>query len=198
MKYKGFTLMELMVVIAVMAIFLTLMVGNIGGSRAQNRDIVRVSHIQDIRLALEEYRSSCGEFPNTLELGANNGDCPSGFSLGDVVNELPVNPDYDSTAAFFTSSYQYSNTFNGYVYAGLSNSANGSCYDYHLGVPLESMYNDSSNQFDVNTRYLREDHDCGDGDTPFEFTCLGSRDDFDGNDDQFDALYDYRSANNCQ
>jgi len=189
---KGFTLIELMVVITVMAIFLTLVIVNIDDSRATNRDTVRSSHVQEIRIALEEYKVRCGEYPNTLLLSANNG-CPAGFSLGNVLKAIPVNPYYSSVPPFHLGN-SISSAFNGYYYAGLSTRSGGPCYEYHVGVPLEGNYNGSS--YTINS-LLSEDHDCAHEEGKYAHTCTGSQVDFDGSNDSSHGVYDFRSAKNC-
>ncbi|MFT7016586.1 MAG: prepilin-type N-terminal cleavage/methylation domain-containing protein, partial [Candidatus Paceibacteria bacterium] len=75
MKYrkKGFTLIEMLVVIGIALTLLVIMLVNLNDSRKKARDNVRVADISTIRLALEEYRVACGVFPTRLDITANNG-----------------------------------------------------------------------------------------------------------------------------
>lgn len=200
-KNTGFTIVELLVVIGIIAIILVVMIVNLDDSRAASRDTVRLADMQAIQLALQEYRSVCDEYPNRLELIANNG-CPPNVTLGDFLSEIPENPYYNEEPASFIELNNSVVAFNGYYYAGLSSSNGGPCYDYHLGVPLESG-RVSAEEYQV-TQYLTEDHDCpkvvsGTG-SAFNMTaaCAGSEPDFEGGEeDSTYGVYDVRSTNTC-
>jgi prepilin-type N-terminal cleavage/methylation domain-containing protein len=200
-KKTGFTIVELLVVVGIIAIILVIMIVNLNDSRAASRDTVRLADMQAIQLALQEYRSMCSEYPNRLELTANNG-CPGTVSLGDFISEIPENPSYKDNPTLFIDNNTV-DTFNGYYYAGLSSSNGGPCYDYHLGVPLESG-RISDEEYQV-TQYLREDHDCPEVDnvgpsSAFNMTatCAGSEPDFEGGEeDSTYGVYDVRSTNTC-
>jgi prepilin-type N-terminal cleavage/methylation domain-containing protein len=73
MNHRGFTLVELLVVIAVMGILLTLGVVNLRGSQANARDSERKTDIDTIAVHLNAYYqsgsdsvSSPNEYPSTL------------------------------------------------------------------------------------------------------------------------------------
>lgn len=198
MNKKGFTLMEVLVVVAVMTAVVVLAMVNINKTRSQARDKVRVAHIQEIRLAIEQYRTACGEYPAQLVADTING-CPPGVTLGDFLSEVPDNPDYSETPHVYQNGvYDVNNTYNGYLYAGLTSSLGGKCFEYHLAVPLESTRESdgySSNEF------FSEDHDCAAvslASEPYNRTCATSASDFSNADADTDyGLYDLRSANNC-
>ncbi len=142
-KQKAFTLIEMMVVIALMAVLLLIIVGNFSGQKTQARDNVRISGIQDIRLALEEYKLTCGEYPESLNPTTHNGiygNCPKKF--GDFLPHMPENPNYAESPVLDT-----------YFYKGLSSEQGGPCYDYYVAVALE---NKESKEF-------KKDHDWNGG-----------------------------------
>lgn len=62
---KGFTLIEFMVVLALMGIFATLGIANYQGSQKYGRDGRRQADLEVIRSALELYRSDNGGYPLT-------------------------------------------------------------------------------------------------------------------------------------
>jgi type II secretory pathway pseudopilin PulG len=71
MKHRGFTIIELIVIIAVMGILLILGVANLSGSQANARDAERKTDIETIALHLETYyssgtdgSSSIGQYPS--------------------------------------------------------------------------------------------------------------------------------------
>jgi general secretion pathway protein G len=59
----GFTLIEVMVVVAIIGVLLALSAAGLQGARASSRDAQRKSQLEDIRSALEIYRSDCGSYP---------------------------------------------------------------------------------------------------------------------------------------
>jgi type II secretion system protein G len=85
-KKTGFTLIELLVTISIIAVLLT--VGSAAYTRANSkaRDGKRQSDLEQIRSALELYRTDNGSYPNT---GAPN--------YTDVANLGVLSPDYIKT-----------------------------------------------------------------------------------------------------
>ncbi len=75
---KGFTLVELLVVIAIIGILSTLSVVSLNSARAKARDARRLSDIKQIRTALEMYFDSNMSYPDgttTTTLGVNTTAC---------------------------------------------------------------------------------------------------------------------------
>ncbi len=64
--YKGFTLVELLVVIGVIAVILGISIFGIGGARKGSRDTKRKADLETIRSAAELYRSDYDGYPATL------------------------------------------------------------------------------------------------------------------------------------
>ncbi len=192
---KAFTVVEMLVVIAIMSIMLTYILINIKKSRLQARDKVRVADIQKIRLALEEYKLHCGEYPNKLELTAHNG-CHHQEHLSDFLPVIPVAPAYTTgdlsgpDGRYYQSQISDANT---YFYAGLSTSPTGKCYNYHIGAELEqNEINEGSR-----SRYLNQDHDASPNSGIYHANCPGSHSDFGDNDIEKDdnmGLYDFRAT----
>ena len=189
---RGFTLIELIVVTALIAILATLIIVNVGKYRIKARDRARVADIDHIRIALEQYKLACGEYPEKLDSRTDNG-CAYGQRFSDFLPHIPIAPHYgedsryvgDSGDDFYDSQIDGGNT---YLYAGLSNTPGGKCYDYHIGAILESG---SQN------RFLKLDHDAQTGKEPYKFTCRHSHRDFGSSDsnrvDDAYGLYDFRS-----
>ena len=63
MKKKAFTLVELMVVVAVIAILATALLVGLGGARARARDARRVSDLKQVQNVLELYYAKMGCYP---------------------------------------------------------------------------------------------------------------------------------------
>lgn len=69
---KGFTLVELLVVVAIIGILSAVVVSSLGSARSKARDASRIRSMQETRSALQLYFSDKGEFPymNITEAGA--------------------------------------------------------------------------------------------------------------------------------
>ena len=70
-RQKGFTLVEIVLVAAIIAIVAAVVVANIQGARKKSRDTQRVSDMQQIQLALRLYKDANGAYP----------DCASGMKI---------------------------------------------------------------------------------------------------------------------
>lgn len=96
----GFTLIELMVVIAVLAFLVTVSVIAYNNVRGLSRDSVRVVHATQIQTALRAYYRDQGVYPYSLTLGqplvSNN------ITYMDLVpnNPRPVDGDCDKNADY--------------------------------------------------------------------------------------------------
>jgi prepilin-type N-terminal cleavage/methylation domain-containing protein len=189
---KGFTIVEIMVVVAIGLILLTLSFVSASRARIKTRDKVRVADINTIRLAIEEYKLHCGEYPARIEEGIHNG-CHNGEHLSDYLPYIPVAPTHGNTKLSST----YSGSViegSGYFYSGLSTSSKNRCYDYHIAAELEM----SEEGHNSKSKYLSEDHDAGKNSGKYRYPCIGSKQDFsddpgdNGKDDAY-GLYDFRS-----
>ncbi len=122
---RGFTVLELLVTVAIIAVLSTVIVTMTNSARIKGRDGNRVSQIRQIRYALEQYRLVNGQYPQCLYVAAGCGTTLNGTTF---MKNVPVDP---KTAA-------------PYAYAGLATSAGGStCTSYHLGSTLEDKNNQS-------------------------------------------------------
>ncbi|MGC9605228.1 MAG: prepilin-type N-terminal cleavage/methylation domain-containing protein [Minisyncoccia bacterium] len=99
---RGFTLIELMVVVVVITLLSGIIYANFSSSRGKARDAQRVSDAGQIQLALGLYYDRCGQYPATLAISANSG-CPSGITLGSYISQIPVPP----TSPLGQTSYGY-------------------------------------------------------------------------------------------
>lgn len=111
MKNKGFTLIEIMVVVAIIIILVSIAILAGTSARSIARDNERVNNIAILRLKLEAYRDQKGVYPPTLDK---------------LVSEK-----YISSIPVGTSGHEYK-------YAGEAYTSGGACTDYHLGVLFET------------------------------------------------------------
>jgi general secretion pathway protein G len=67
---RGFTMVELLIVIVIIGILSTISLFALAGTRESSRDARRKSDLESIRSALELYKADCGEYIPTLEFPA--------------------------------------------------------------------------------------------------------------------------------
>ncbi|HBL51600.1 MAG TPA: hypothetical protein DDZ05_00035 [Candidatus Blackburnbacteria bacterium] len=95
-KAKGFTLIELMIVISIIGMLAGLSTIGYQGARASSRDARRKADIEDLRTALEIYRSDCGSYPATLPAAgvALVGTSATGTCLtsNTYMSQIPADP----------------------------------------------------------------------------------------------------------
>lgn len=93
LRTKGFTLIEIMVVIALIGILAGLLLVSMQGARTSARDAQRRADLENIKSALEMFKSTCGEYPDfTLP---TNGSALSATCNGipiTVLNSTPKDP----------------------------------------------------------------------------------------------------------
>ena len=111
---KGFTLIEVLVVIGIVGVLTVIIYPSINDIRKKNRDAERVADISAIQLALSLYKnqSQTGVYPLTL-----NDLLPKKYATSDSL----ATPDGGI-----------------YQYVPLAKTVGGKCTYYHLGVLLES------------------------------------------------------------
>jgi len=90
-EHKGFTLMELMVVVAIIAILSAVILVSINPARGKSRDAKRISDIEQIRLSLEQYFDKCDQYPHSLNTTESDG-CPININLATFISTIPKDP----------------------------------------------------------------------------------------------------------
>lgn len=91
-KNKGFTLIELMVVMAIIGILVGLTLTAFVGSRKSARDGKRKADLEEIRSALEMCRTDTGSYPGSVSFGGSltcGGTTYMGFVPVDPINSSP-------------------------------------------------------------------------------------------------------------
>ncbi len=191
-KNRGFTLVEMIVVVGLAAILLVMVITSAFKQKIVARDKVRVADIQTIRLAVEEYKLACGEYPATLDQSTNNGHCPSGVTLDDYLPQVPVVPNY-------AKDDNYPGQNGNYFYYGLSSSNNGRCFDYIVGVQLEYGSDDDYENNKDGEYFDEVDRDSLRPNILHKYghSCLGSvSNGIDGAEDFENGIYGFRSTTN--
>jgi type II secretion system protein G len=121
-KQRGFTIVELLIVIVVVAILAAITVTAYNGIQQRGRDAQRVSDMNTIVKALEMYKVQTGNYPvangtNEIagwEVSSKN---PHQFLLplktAGIISGVPVDPVNDTTAGIYYKYYRYSAGSNG-------------------------------------------------------------------------------------
>ncbi len=66
LRNRGFTLVEIVIVVAIIAVLATIVLMAVNQARAKSRDGARVSDLKQIELALALYREQSGSYPAQL------------------------------------------------------------------------------------------------------------------------------------
>lgn len=96
-KESGFTIIELLIVIAIIGILATLVLTNFQGAQAKGRDTVRKNDINSLYQKLEEYYNENGSYPDHVLTEA---DFP-GIDSGALIDDN--NPAVSIVSTFTTS-----------------------------------------------------------------------------------------------
>ncbi|MEI6238442.1 MAG: prepilin-type N-terminal cleavage/methylation domain-containing protein [bacterium] len=90
-KNHAFTLVELMVAIAIIGVLTAIAFVAFGGAKMKSRDTTRISDLSQIQSAVEQYYMKCKQYPLDLRLTSSNG-CTNGITLGSFMSTPPNNP----------------------------------------------------------------------------------------------------------
>ena len=127
---KGFTLIEILIVVAIIAILASVVLVGLGPTQQAGRDSRRLSDLHEVQNGLELYYNKCGYYPGVLA-GACDPTATTGYTtmaaalkgLGIGVTQVPLDP--TNTAP--------------HVYRFLTNGATAS--QYVLSADLENPAN---------------------------------------------------------
>ena len=89
-KQRGFTLVELVVVIAVMGILMGLVCRGFTTIQANARDTRRVADLRTIQTQLELYFARCGHYPNTNPCGSTTLAAQGSLAWSELINQLSL------------------------------------------------------------------------------------------------------------
>lgn len=148
---RGFTLIEILIVVAIIAVLASAVLIGLGPVQRQGRDARRIQDLRQVQNALELYYSKCGYYPGGVNSAAppcaawsavstwnNVTDALEGSSIG--VPQIPNDP--TSGSDYF---YGTSGTGNSYVVgarledannSALQNSAAGTIFGVDCTAPV--------------------------------------------------------------
>ncbi len=138
----GFTLIELLIAMTIMAILIAIGLVSYQGAKKVARDGKRKADIEQIRSALEIYRSDCKTYPATLgtELKGTNSP-PAVCSTSDVyMTSIPLDPGsclyyYSGAVNSYTLCADLENVSSSSNLSGCVNCGTGCFCDYKVTNP---------------------------------------------------------------
>ncbi len=133
-RQKGFTLLELLVVIGIIGLLASILVVNLTGARRRARDTKRIADVRGLQTAAEDYYGKNGKYPATI------GDLVTGNQIS-IWPHDPLAPSGTSCAANSDLCYWYAT----YTPTGALGPQS-----YHMGASLEEQ----------GSTLLNQDRDC--------------------------------------
>lgn len=148
---KGFTIIELLIVIAIIVILAGLVLTNIQGAQAKARDATRLGDINSMFTALEAFHGDNNYYPQTFNdttlTGVEDGALtdPRG---GDSIEILAAVADQAAAeAAVIAAANDDTAGSAAYVYAAYPTGCTNDCTGYALGTYTEQAQEDGNNYF---------------------------------------------------
>lgn len=133
-KEKGFTLLELLVVIGIIGLLASILVVNLTGARKRARDTKRVADVRNLQTAAEDYYGKNGMYPTVL----------TNLVTGGNISIWPIDP-LAPAGTTCTANSDLCYWYGYHTPAGASGPQS-----YHLGASLE----------DSGSPLMNQDRDC--------------------------------------
>ncbi len=136
---QGFTLIEMLAVTFIIAILAGLSLTAFVGSRKTARDARRKSDIEQVRSALELYRSDNGYYPNTGVGVWTNASNLAVLETGEYISEIPSDPASTNPYAYIALNLVGGRYYGYCLAAAMDYSANA--YDNCVSNHANAAYN---------------------------------------------------------
>ena len=143
MKKKGFTLIELMIVITVIAILAAMVLFGLGAAQKNARDVQRAQLMKAMQLMLQSYYSDKGSYPPTAAWSSAGLFSTSATTLGAYVTGPLMDPGCGKGANTVDIT-THTSPFNATDITATGCTALNPVYAYNLGVgtcPAGAPYN---------------------------------------------------------
>ena len=107
-KSNGFSLIELLVAIAIMGILSSVILVSLGGARDKARDATRLNDMKQIEKALYLFFSYNDHYPNSDNGVSNSGefigddDGPIEMALAPYFTKMPIDPKHDGITYYYS------------------------------------------------------------------------------------------------
>ena len=137
MKHKGFTVLEFLIVVAIMAILVGLILVGLNAARENARDQEKISNLRRIALGIQQYHDMCREYPADLIPSQPLCNTLNTETLEKLIPDIGVFRFEDDT-----SDYGYAPIADGYP------EDPDTCTGYHLWVKLEKDRDTNAARFD--------------------------------------------------
>lgn len=138
---RGFTLIEIMVSVSIMVILTIIGVVSYSKINMRSRDVKRKSDIEQVRSALEMYRSDYGYYPNIV---ANTWKEASGLSVlvPEYIPAIPSDPQAPDSNYYYVATNKdlQSLKFYGYCLCGKLETSSGTPTCTAIALPGECNY----------------------------------------------------------
>ncbi len=149
-RKQGFTLIEILIVVAIIAVLASAVLIGLGPVQRQGRDARRISDLRQVQTALELYYSKCGYYPGAAQSASPCSGFQQITAWSDITNALVGSSigvtqiPNDPTAG---KSYFYGTSSNGNTYVlgatledsnnpALQNSAQGTIFGVSCTAPV--------------------------------------------------------------
>jgi len=153
----GFTLIEILIVVAIIAILASVVLIGLGPTQQSGRDAKRLSDLRETQTGLELFYAKCGYYPGSASAGACTGSgavndwadmtsALTGASIG--VTQVPNDPTTGAT-------YYYSQEQNGssYVIGAKLENKNGSAFQGYPTVWPNSIPSQMTSCLQADSEY---------------------------------------------
>ncbi|HOM33012.1 MAG TPA: prepilin-type N-terminal cleavage/methylation domain-containing protein [Candidatus Paceibacterota bacterium] len=105
-KNKGFTLIEMLVVVAVIGLLASLILVGLSGFRTRGRDTRRIADIKEVQNGLEVYYMKNGTYPIIQDSATGWNELEKALTTAGI-NQIPNDPNAPTKTYYYSSDGQH-------------------------------------------------------------------------------------------